>query len=142
MKIKIKRDAGAILPDYSHDGDAGLDIYSNQEVIIKPGEIKSVDTGLYFEIPKGYVGLVWDKGGIAFNHGIKTMAGVVDAGYRGELKIVLANHSKKDFEVKNSMKIAQLLIQEIEKAEVEEVQELTDTSRGEGRFSSTGLFKK
>ena len=141
MKIKIKKDKDAIMPSYAHDGDAGIDIYSNQDLIIHAGEIKTISTGLYFEIPKGYAGLVWDKSGLAGNSGIKTMAGVLDSSYRGELRVVLTNLSKNDFEIKKHMKIAQLLIQKIERAEIEETNELNETSRGSGGFGSTGLYK-
>ena len=83
--------------------------------------------------------LVWDKSGHAFKSGIKTMAGVMDAGYRGEYKIILLNTSEEAFEIKKGQKIAQILIQKVEHPEIEEIQELSETSRGEGGFGSTGL---
>ena len=94
------------------------------------------------ELPEGFVGLVWDKSGLAIKNGIKTMAGVIDSGYRGEIGIVLANLSDQDFKIEKGQKIAQMLIQKVEWAEIEEVKELSKTKRGDGGFGSTGLFKK
>ncbi len=140
MKLKIKKlKENAVIPDYAHEGDAGLDIYSVEEIIIPAGEREIISTGLGFEIEGGFVGLVWDKSGLAANSGIKTMAGVLDSGYRGELKIVLLNTGKEDYKIEKRQKIAQLLIQPIVRAEVEEVDELSDSERGENRFGSTGL---
>src|SRR3989344_6650076 len=131
VKIKIKKlHADAILPSYSHPGDAGMDVYSVEDVIIKAGERALVATGLSMEFPACHVALVWDKSGLAAKSGIKTMAGVIEHTYRGEYKIVMLNTSKADFEIKKGQKIAQVLIQPIMTAEVEEAQELSDTARG------------
>jgi dUTP pyrophosphatase len=141
VKIKIKKlHPDAILPSYAHEGDAGLDLFSNEDIIIKAGERAIVSTGLAIGLPKGYVALVWDKSGLAAKNGIKTMAGVGDSGYRGEYKIVVLNTSKENFEIKKSQKIAQLLVQPIIHAEVEEVLELSESSRGANGFGSTGMF--
>ena len=131
----------AIIPHYAHQGDAGLDIFSAEEVIIKARERKNVRTGVKMEMPEGFVGLIWDKSGLALKNGIKTMAGVIDACYRGEIEIVLVNLSGQDFKVEKGQKIAQMLIQKVEQAEIEEAQELSETKRSEGGFGSTGLFK-
>ena|SRR3989344_1171757 len=139
--VKIKKDAGAIVPDYAHEGDAGLDIYANEECILMPGHRKDIGTGLHLEIPKEHAGLVWDKSSLPLKYGIKTMAGVIDSNYRGELKIVLINLSSKEFQVAKGMKIAQLLIQKVERAEIKEVSELSSSERGEKGFGSTGLRK-
>ncbi|MEK7144060.1 MAG: dUTP diphosphatase, partial [Patescibacteria group bacterium] len=85
------------------------------------------------------VGLVWDKSGLALNNGIKTMAGVIDSGYRGEIKIVLINLGDEDFEIKKGQKIAQMLVQKVERPEIELVDELNATERGGNGFGSTGL---
>ena len=139
MKIKIlKINSEAIIPNYAKVGDAGLDFYSVENVVLKPMERKAIRTGIKMEIPEGYVGLVWDKSGIAANSGIKTMAGVIDAGYRGEIKIVLINLSNQDFEIKKGQKIAQMLIQKIEHPKIEIVEFLSESGRGEGGFGSTG----
>ncbi|MCX6713784.1 MAG: dUTP diphosphatase, partial [Candidatus Vogelbacteria bacterium] len=85
MKIKVKKlDLEAKLPSYAHLGDAGMDIYALEDVVLKSGERARIKTGIAIEIPNGFVGLVWDKSGISTNHGLKTLAGVVDSGYRGE----------------------------------------------------------
>ena len=132
----------AIIPHYAHQGDAGMDIFSVEETIIKSGERKSVRTGVKMELAEGFVALVWDKSGLALKNGIKTMAGVIDSGYRGEIGIVLANLSGRDYKIEKGQKIAQMLIQKVERAEIEEVKELSETKRGAGGFGSTGLFKK
>ena len=131
----------AIIPCYAHPGDAGMDIFSAGETIIKAGERKSVRTGVKMELPEGFVGLVWDKSGLALKNGIKTMAGVIDSSYRGEIGIVLANLRGQDYEIEKRQKIAQMLIQKVERAEIEEVKELSETKRGADGFGSTGLFK-
>jgi len=132
----------AIIPHYAHPGDAGMDIFSAEDAVIKAGERKNIRTGIKMELPEGFVGLVWDKSGLALKNGIKTMAGVIDSGYRGEIGIVLANLRGQDYKIEKGQKIAQMLIQKAERAEIEEVKELSETKRGEGCFGSTGLFKK
>ena len=131
----------AIIPHYAHQGDAGMDIFSVEEDIIKAGERKNIRTGVKMELPEGLVGLVWDKSGLAMKNGLKTMAGVIDACYRGEIGIVLANLSHQDYKIEKGQKIAQMLIQKVERAEIEDTQELSETKRGDGCFGSTGLFK-
>lgn len=139
MKIKIKKlHPNAIIPKYAHIGDAGMDLFSIEDLILKPKHRVLVKTGLSIELPKGYVALIWDKSGIA-KDGITTLAGVGDAGYRGEYKIVLINLSSKDYKIKKGQKIAQVLIQKIENPEIEEVNELSKTERGAGGFGSTGI---
>jgi dUTP pyrophosphatase len=140
MKMLVKKiNPEAKLPVYNHPGDAGLDLFSCQTLIIGPGETAAVPTGLELAIPFGYAGLVWDKSGLALQ-GIHRLAGVVDAGYRGEVKIVLTNLSQKPFVITSGMKIAQLLIQPVEIPEPVEVEALDETRRGEAGFGSTGLF--
>lgn len=139
MKIKVKKiHSGAKLPNYAHEGDAGMDIYSNESVKIRNGSISKVKTGVSIEIPDGYVGLVWDKSGIALS-GVHTLAGVVDSGYRGEVAIVLTNLSGDLYSVEKGQKIAQILVQKIESVNIEEVDKLDDTARGSGGFGSTGV---
>ena len=132
----------AIIPHYAHPGDAGMDIFSAEETIIKAGERKSVRTGIKMGLPEGFAGLVWDKSGLALKNGIKTMAGVIDSGYRGEIGIVLINLGQSDFKIEKGQKIAQMLVQKVERMEIKEVKELNETKRGGGGFGSTGLFKK
>ncbi len=140
MKIKIvKIEEDAKIPNYANLSDAGMDLFSIEEVVLKIGERQAIRTGIKTEIPDGYVGLVWDKSGLALNNGIKTMAGVIDSGYRGEIKIVLINLGDEDFEIKKGQKIAQMLVQKVERPEIELVDELNATERGENGFGSTGL---
>lgn len=140
MIIKIQKiDFSAKIPNYANKNDAGLDLYSVEDLIIKPNGRMAIRTGVKMEIPDGYVGLVWDKSGLAMKNGIKTMAGVIDSGYRGEIKVVLINLSNQDFEIKKGMKIAQMLIQKIEHPEIEEVKELSESDRGGNGFGSTGI---
>ncbi len=141
VKIKIQKiDNKTKIPNYAHHGDAGLDLYSiEKNYILKAGEHKKFATGIKMEIPPGYVGLVWDKSGLALKHCIKTMGGVIDSTYRGEILVILINLGKKDYEIEKDTKIAQMLFQKVEKAEIEEVKNLSDTQRGEGGFGSSGV---
>lgn len=128
----------AQLPSYAHQGDAGMDVYAAEETIIKRGERGSVPTGIAAELPEGYVALVWDKSGIAFKTGVTTIAGVIDAGYRGEYMIGVINLGEEDYTFKRGDKVAQILIQPILRATITEVAELGESSRGTGGFGSTG----
>lgn len=139
MVLKVKKlDAQAKLPTRATLGDAGLDLYSTQEVVIRSGERLMVGTGIAMEIPIGYAGLVWDKSGLAAKKGLKVMGGVIDAGYRGEVRVVLTNLGDATHTIAVGDKIAQLLIQKVGFPEVTEVSELSDSERGEGGFGSTG----
>lgn len=139
VKLKIKKfHEDAKVPSFANDTDAGMDIYSIEDITILPNHRTLVRTGLGMEFPKGYAALVWDKGGIAKN-GVTTLAGVGDAGYRGEYKIVLYNLSSKPYKIKKGQKIAQILIQKIFQPEIELVEEMSDSKRGLGGFGSSGL---
>ena len=136
--IKIKKlHPLAVKPTYAHDGDAGLDLYSIEDIRINPQSRVKIKTGLAFEVPQNYVGLIWDKSGISTKKGLKTIAGVLDSGYRGELLVCLANITNDYVEIHAGEKIAQMLIQPVEKAQIEEIEELSETQRGEGGFGST-----
>lgn len=141
MILKIKKIAGAEdlpTPNYAHSGDAGLDLYAREETTLLPGERKMIPTGLQFEVPEGYVGLVWDKSGLSIKNGLKTLGGVLDSGYRGELMVGIVNLGNESYTFKRGHKVAQLLIQKIENPEIKVVTELGETARGEGGFGSTG----
>ena len=139
MILKIKKlNPEATIPRYAHKGDAGLDLYSCEQVVLEPGERKLIGTGIAMEFQEGHVVLIWDKSGVA-NSGIKTMGGVIDCHYRGEYKIIMYNTSDSPYEIKKGQKIAQALIQPVVNPEIQEVQELSDTARGEGGFGSTGI---
>lgn len=133
-----KLDSRAILPTYAHEGDAGMDLYSLSEVKIPAGSRALVGTGVVLEIPQGYVGLIWDKSGLSNNYGLKTLGGVVDAGYRGEVKVGVINLSTDDYTIAAGHKVAQMLIQKVEHPEIVEVAALSTASRGEHGFGSTG----
>lgn len=140
MKIHVKKlHPDARIPAFAHPGDAGMDLYSVGDIVIHPGERASVPTGIAIELPDGYVSLVWDKSGPSHTFGIKTLGGVLDSGYRGEYLIGLVNLGRDIFEIKKGQKIAQLLIQKVERPDIEEVDELSDTSRGTRGFGSTGV---
>jgi dUTP pyrophosphatase len=136
--IRVKKlHPDATVPKYAHPGDAGMDLYSLDELILRPNYRAKIKTGISIELPEGYVSLIWDKSGVGAQ-GIKVLGGVLDSGYRGEYIIMLVNLSSKDFEIKKGQKIAQLLIQKVESPKVEVVDELSETSRGAGGFGSTG----
>jgi len=138
MFIKIKRlKAEAKLPSYAHPGDAGLDLYSLEDAIIDPGQQKIFFIGFALEFDNGYVGLIKDKSSLA-KAGLHVLGGVFDAGYRGEYNVQLFNLSSTPYSVQAGDKIAQLVIAPVAKAELKEVEDLTDSSRGEGRFGSSG----
>ncbi len=139
MKLKIKKlHEDAVVPKYAHEDDAGFDLFAVKDVLVKVGERIAIHTGIAMEIPEGFVGLIWDKSGIAIKEGIKTVGGVVDSAYRGEIMIGVINFSEKDYTFLKGHKVAQMLIQKKEKIDFEEVAELTETKRGEGGFGSTG----
>ncbi len=127
------------LPSYARAGDAGFDLRASQTMTVMPGETTVVPTGLQFAIPKGHVGLVWDRSGLAANHSITTLAGVIDSGYRGELKVVLKNLGKESFVIERGMRIAQMLIQPVANSiPIMEVDALPDSERSSAGFGSTG----
>ncbi len=138
MEVKIKILKSDIkLPSYAHPGDVGLDLYSLEDYCLKPGERRIFDLGFALEFPVGYAGIVKDKSSLA-KAGLHTVGGVFDAGYRGEYNVGLINLSGEAYEIKAGDKIAQLLILPVTIAKLEEVNELSETIRGEGRFGSTG----
>lgn len=140
MKIRVKKlHPDAKVPAFAHPGDAGMDLYSVEDIVLAPGERRSVPTGIAIELPDGYVALVWDKSGPSHRFGVKTLGGVLDSGYRGEYLIGLINLGQENFEIRRGQKVAQLLIQKVERPEIEVADELGDTSRGARGFGSTGV---
>ena len=139
MKIKIKKLKGnAVLPKMMRQGDAALDLYAVEDVKIKVDQRVVVATGIAMEIPKGYVGNVRDRGGLARNHGLHTLGGVVDSNYRGDILVVMINLSKEDYQIKEGDRIAQMMIHKIEIVDFEEVSELSESARGKDGFTSSG----
>ena len=139
MQIRIKK-LDSSLPDlgYAKAGDAGLDLYARERTVLAPGVQTAIATGVAIEIPEGYVGLVWDKSGLSIRHGLKTLGGVVDSGYRGEVMVGMINLSTTPYTFEKGDKVAQVLIQKFEHATFEVVDELSGTERGATGFGSSG----
>lgn len=142
VQVLITRlDPEVPLPRYAKGGDAGADIVSRIDITLAPGERALVPTGIAIALPDGYVALVHPRSGLAIKHGVTMVnsPGTVDAGYRGELQIILINHDKSEaVSFKRGDRIAQLVIQKVERAEFIEVQDLPGSGRGSGGFGSTG----
>jgi dUTP pyrophosphatase len=130
------------LPKYMTEHSAGLDLYAanDEPITIAPGEIKLIPTGLFLEIPPGYEGQVRARSGLALRHGLMlpNAPGTIDADYRGELQVVLANCSREPYTIERRMRFAQLVISKVEHVEVVEVEELNETARNAGGFGHTG----
>ncbi len=138
MNLKIKKlHPNAKLPTRAHHNDAGMDVYCYGTVTIPAHTTIKVPTGIAYEVPDGYCIFGWDKGSVG-SKGIKTLGGVLDSGYRGELFIPMHNLNNESFIFEAGDKIAQMVIQKIELWDVEEVMELSDSARGNGSFGSTG----
>ncbi len=139
MKVKMKRmNPDAVMPSYAHPGDVGLDLYSLDDYTLQPGERRVFMVGFALEFPTGYAAIVKDKSSLPKNAGIHTMGGVFDAGYRGEYNVQLINLGQEPYKIEKKHKIAQLVIFPVAIADLEEADELSDTSCGHGRFGSTG----
>lgn len=141
MNLKIRRvHTEAKLPIQAHLGDAGMDLFSIEEKIIKAGEVELIGTGIQIELPKGTEAQIRPRSGLALKNSITVLnsPGTIDEGYRGEIGVILINHGKLDFVVEKHMRIAQMVINLVPNIEVIEVNELTDTSRSTGGFGSTG----
>ncbi len=142
MKVKIVNDSKHPLPTYETPASAGLDLRANidEEVVLKPLDRALVPTGLFIELPVGYEAQIRPRSGLAIKKGITLLnaPGTIDADYRGEIKIILANISNEDFVIKDGERIAQMVISRHEQAEWVEVSKLEETKRGAGGFGSTG----
>jgi dUTP pyrophosphatase len=146
LKVQIKRllhGEGLPLPKYMSDHAAGMDLYAavNPEVIIPPGEWKLVPTGIAIALPEGYEAQVRPRSGLALKQGVSILntPGTVDADYRGEVGVILMNHSKQDLIIKRGDRIAQMIINEVVRIDFEQVTELPETVRGAGGFGHTGV---
>ncbi len=141
MQLQVQRlDPTAVLPSYAHPGDAGLDLTATRSVRLEPGGRVAVPTGLAVAIPEGWVGLVHPRSGLARRHGV-TVAnapGTIDAGYRGEVQVLLINLGETAVEIAAGDRVAQLLLQQVGRARLVEVADLDETARGTGGFGSTG----
>lgn len=128
------------LPGYAHPGDAGLDLHAADTTTLQPGERALVPCGITLAIPEGHVGLVHPRSGLAVDHGLTVLnaPGTIDAGYRGEVKVLLVNHGSEPVEVRHGQRIAQLVIAPVVTVDVREVDRLDATARGQAGFGSTG----
>lgn len=126
------------LPEYASPSAAGADLRARETTVLAPGARAAVPTGIHVQIPPGHVGLVWPRSGLAVRHGIDTLAGVIDSDYRGEVRVVLVNHGTEDFRLEMGDRVAQLLIQRVERVAFVRAESLDDSARGEGGFGSTG----
>lgn len=142
LELPIQRlDPDLPLPRYAHPGDAGLDLATREPLQLAPGERAAVPTGIAVAIPEGWVGLVHPRSGLARRHGISMVnaPGTIDAGYRGEIHVLLINHGAETVAFERGDRIAQLLLQRVGRAELVEVASLDDSARGDGGFGSTGV---
>ncbi len=145
MKIKIQvLDRSIVYPRYAHDGDAGLDLRSTIDTVLKPFERKLIPTGIKIAIPGGYAGFVQPRSGLAIKNGISLVntPGLIDSNYRGEIKAILINlDSREEFFIKKGDRICQLVIIKVENAELVFTEELENTDRGENGFGSSGISR-
>ena len=139
QKLLVKKlTPTAKLPTRAYKNDAGLDLYADEDKILEPNKFNLIKTGISLAIPENCAGLVWDKSGLA-KSGLHALAGVIDAGYRGEILINLINLSSENYNIQAGQKIAQLLIQEVKLPEIIEMADLEDSDRGEKGHGSSGL---
>ena len=134
-------DRGLPLPAFAQPGDAGLDLRASEAVTLEPGGRRLVQTGLAVAIPEGHAGFVLPRSGLAMQKGVTVLnaPGLIDSGYRGELKVLLINHGAEAVGIGRGERIAQLVIQPVAQARLVEVERLPDSARGEGGFGSTGV---
>ena len=130
------------MPTYAHPGDAGMDVRSIEELTLEPGARALVHTGLVFQLPPDAEAQVRPRSGLALKHGVTVLnsPGTIDAGYRGEVGVILVNLGQQPFKIEKGMKIAQVVVSHVEQAEIVEVQETDETDRGSGGFGSTGVL--
>ena len=143
ITLPMKRLSESIaFPEYAYEGDAGLDLRSAEAVVLKPFERKAVSCGIAVAIPEGYAGFVLPRSGLAVKHGISIVnaPGLIDSGYRGEIKAILVNlDPESDFSIEVGDRIAQLVIMPIPTVRIVEAEELDETARGAGGFGSSGI---
>jgi dUTP pyrophosphatase len=140
--LVTKLDNDAVIPTYAKPGDAGADLYAISELVLAPGERALVKTGIAIALPNGFVGLVHPRSGLGLKNGISVVntPGTIDAGYRGEIGVVLINHDlHESFQVKKGDRIAQLVIQKVENAQFKVVNQLPESERAAGGYGSTGV---
>jgi len=139
----VRLDPELPLPGYAHPGDAGADLHAAVDVRLEPGERALVPTGIALALPPGHVALIHPRSGLAARHGLSIVntPGTVDAGYRGEIKVLLVNHDPREpVELRRGDRVAQLLVQRVEQVAFVEVEALPESARGAGGYGSTGGF--
>ena len=141
--VKLKSISNISIPKYQTEGSAGVDLCAylpDQSVVLKAGEFKLIKTGLFIQIPTGYEAQIRPRSGLAYKNGITVLnsPGTIDSDYRGEIGVILINHSKVDFEIKTGDRICQMVIAKYETIKFDIVNELTDTERSSGGFGHTG----
>jgi len=134
----IRKQPNAILPTQAHTSDAGWDLYSCEPKTILPSERATINTGISLAIPNSFVGLIWPRSGMAVKQGIDVLAGVIDSGYRGEVKVCLLNTGEEFVTIEAGDRIAQILFQEVPKFKLIETTDLNETDRNSGGFGSSG----
>jgi len=143
VELRVKRlDRELPLPSYAHEGDAGLDLLSSEDVTLAPGQRTLIGTGIAVAIPEGYAGFVQPRSGLALRHGLSfaNTPGLIDSHYRGEIRVIAVNLDReRSIEIRRGDKIAQLVVQPIVRCELVEAEQLDPTARGEGGFGSTGV---
>jgi dUTP pyrophosphatase len=140
MQVRVKKlKEEAKVPEFAHQADAGMDLYSVESYTLDPGEVRVFDTGIAVELPEGYTAFAKDRSSMASKN-VHVLAGVLDSGYRGEWGTTLVNHSDQPVEIEKHQKIAQFVVLPIPEVEIEEVENLSDSKRGQGGFGSTGKF--
>lgn len=140
LKVKLLSEK-AHLPQYAHEGDTGLDLFSTSEAVIQAGESALIPTGISIQLPPETEAQIRPRSGLAFKHQVTVLnsPGTIDQGYRGEIGVILINHGKSPFKVWVGMKIAQMVIKPVLSVKVKNVEELDETDRGVGGFGSTGM---
>ncbi|AIS52472.1 deoxyuridine 5'-triphosphate nucleotidohydrolase Dut [Thermoanaerobacter kivui] len=144
LKIKRTEDAKDLpLPQYMSEGAAGMDLYANvkEDVVLKPGDIKLIPTGIKIELPKNYEAQIRPRSGLALNYGITLLntPGTIDSDYRGEIKLIMINLGKEEFIIKRGQRVAQMVINQITRPKIVEVDNLSETERDVGGFGHTGI---
>jgi dUTP pyrophosphatase len=145
VPVPVVLDPGAVLPVYAHHGDAGADLACAHDVVLEPGERSTVATGVRIALPEGYAAFVHPRSGLAARHGVTVVnaPGTVDAGYRGEIRVTLLNTDlRTPVVLHRGDRIAQLVVQKVERADFVPVEELPASARGEGGFGSTGGWRE
>lgn len=139
MPIKFSVEDEYLRPSKANPGDAGWDLRASEDTLIRPGFRSLVPTGAAVELPDGTAGFIWPRSGLAVKHGIDVLAGLIDSGYRGEIKVALVNHGAEAFVIERGDRIAQLVVAPINTDEAEFVDELNDSERSDKGFGSSGV---